>query len=186
MSAAPTAVLDFESRAAHHDHAALRRWLRLFTCHVMIERPNRARLRERFGITLARFDYLSQLERAREGLRMQELSRRLMVTGGNITGLTRELVREGLVERRTPESDRRVQVVRLTVHGRRVFAGMARAHEGWVVELLGGLPGHERDALYAALGRLKRALAHRTGVTKIDDRAAAAAAPGDEAEGIPT
>jgi DNA-binding MarR family transcriptional regulator len=186
MSAGPVAVLDFESRAAHHDHAALRLWLRLVTCNVMVERTLRARLRERFGITLARFDYLSQLERARDGLRMQELSRRLMVTGGNVTGLTRELVREGLVERRTPESDRRVQMVRLTARGRRAFAGMARAHEAWVVELLGELPAHERDALYAALGRLKRALAHRAGRTEIDDPAAAAAAAGDELEGVST
>jgi DNA-binding MarR family transcriptional regulator len=162
------AVLDFESRAVRHDHRALRLWLRLFTCDVMMERVIRARLRERFGISLARFDFLAQLDRAGDGLRMQELSRRLMVTGGNVTGLARELAHEGLVERRTLEADRRVQVVRLTSHGRRVFAEMARAHEGWIVELLGGLDPADQDALYAALGRLKRAVAQRAASPAIE------------------
>jgi DNA-binding MarR family transcriptional regulator len=91
-----------------------------------------------------------------------------MVTGGNVTGLARELAHEGLVERRTLEADRRVQVVRLTPHGRRVFAEMARAHEGWVVELLGGLDPADQDALYAALGRLKRAVAQRAAPPAIE------------------
>ena len=164
------AIPDFESRAAHDDHAALRLWLRLFTCHLMIERVIRARLRERFGITLARFDYLAQLERAREGLRMQELSQRLMVTGGNVTGLTRQLVQEGLVARESPASDRRVQVIRLTTKGRRAFAGMARAHEQWIVELLGGLPAEPRERLHAALGRLKRQVQARVAATQTTKR----------------
>ena len=164
------AIPDFESRAAHDDHAELRLWLRLFTCHLMIERVIRARLRERFGITLARFDYLAQLERAREGLRMQELSQRLMVTGGNVTGLTRQLVQEGLVARESPASDRRVQVIRLTTKGRRVFAGMARAHEQWIAELLSGLPAEQRGRLHAALGRLKRQVQARVAATHTTKR----------------
>ena len=152
------AAVDFESRASHTDHAALRLWLRLFTCSLMIERGIRARLRERYFITLARFDYLAQLERSPQGLRMQELSRRLMVTGGNVTGLTRQLAAEGLVERRRVEGDRRVQVIRLTAKGRRIFDAIAAAHERWVIELFGGLHADERDRLHALLGRLKATL----------------------------
>ncbi|HEY1325520.1 MAG TPA: MarR family transcriptional regulator [Casimicrobiaceae bacterium] len=156
------ATLDFESRASHADHEALRLWLRLFTCSLMVERSIRARLRERFGITLARFDYLAQLYRTPEGLRMQTLSQRLMVTGGNITGLTRLLVDEGLVERRALDGDRRVQVVRLTAKGRKTFDAMAAVHERWVVELFDGLKADERDRLHALLGRLKHVVgAHR-------------------------
>ena len=149
-------ALDHESRVSHADHAALRLWLRLFTCNLMVERTIRARLRERFGITLARFDYLAQLERAPQGLRMQELSRRLMVTGGNVTGLTRQLAGEGLVERRAVDGDRRVQIVRLTAKGRRAFDAMAAMHERWVVELFAGLKSDDRAELHALLGRLKR------------------------------
>jgi len=162
-----TAVLDFESRAAHDHHGALRLWLRLFTCNVMVERVIRVRLRERFGISLARFDFLAQLDRAPGGLRMQELSRRLMVTGGNVTGLARELAREGLVARESPATDRRVQVIRLTPKGRRAFAVMARAHEAWIVELMGSLPDDERERLYAGLGRLKREVARRAPATTV-------------------
>jgi DNA-binding MarR family transcriptional regulator len=155
----PAAGADAETRAARSDHAALRLWLRLFTCSFMVERRIRARLRERFGTTLARFDYLAQLARSPHGLRMRELSERLMVTGGNVTGLTRELVGEGLVERRAVAADRRVQMVRLTARGRRAFDAMAAAHEGWVVELLAALEADERDRLFALLGRFKAAVA---------------------------
>jgi len=154
-----SALVDHESRVSHADHAALRLWLRLFTCNLMVERTIRARLRERFGITLARFDYLAQLDRAPHGLRMQELSRRLMVTGGNVTGLTRQLADEGLVERRAVDGDRRAQVVRLTPKGRRAFGAMAAAHERWIVELFAGLKGDDRERLHALLGRLKSVVA---------------------------
>jgi DNA-binding MarR family transcriptional regulator len=151
-------AVDFESRASRADHAALRLWLRLFTCSLMVERGIRARLRERFDMTLARFDYLAQLERFPQGLRMQELSRRLMVTGGNITGLTHQLATEGLVKARRVDGDRRVQVIRLTSKGRRVFASIAAEHERWIVELFEGLNARERDRLHALLGRLKVAV----------------------------
>src|SRR5262249_40149160 len=107
-----------ESRS-HDDHDALRLWLRLFTCTMLIEGRVRAGLRERFATTLPRFDLMSQLERAPEGLKMGELSRRMMVTGGNVTGITTALVAEGLIERRAIPGDRRAQLVRLTAEGKR-------------------------------------------------------------------
>lgn len=150
---------DAESRVSQADHLSLRLWLRLFTCTTMIERRVRERLRERFDITLARFDLMAQLARTRHGLRMSELSRRLMVTGGNVTGLTDQLVAEGLVVRREDRSDRRVFTVSLTPKGRRQFDAMAAEHERWIVESLGGFSAGEREALYELLGRLKPALA---------------------------
>ena len=148
-------AVDAETRARESDHGALRLWLRLFTCKTMIEREVRERLRERFGTTLSRFDLLAQLERTRTGMRMSELSRRLMVTGGNVTGLTDQLVAEGLVVRRISPSDRRVCAVRLTPKGRRQFDAMAAEHERWIVELIGGVSQRDRDALYLLLGTLK-------------------------------
>ena len=102
---------DRESAARADDHRALRLWLRLLTCTQLIERVVRRRLRERFGTTLPRFDLMSQLERNPEGLKMNELSRRLMVTGGNVTGIVDQLAREGLVER-AADADRRALPVR--------------------------------------------------------------------------
>jgi DNA-binding MarR family transcriptional regulator len=154
-ASAPRSAPDPESRVSADHHDALRLWLRLLTCTLMIEREIRGRLRERFAITLPRFDLLAQLERHPRGLRMGELSRRLMVTGGNVTGLTTELVAEGLVERMAVPGDRRASVVRLTFRGKRAFDAMAAEHEGWVVAMLADMPGADRDRLHRLLGELK-------------------------------
>jgi len=116
----------------------------------------RSHLRERFGITLPRFDLMSQLERHPEGLKMNELSRRMMVTGGNVTGIVDQLVKEGLVARVVEPADRRAFRVRLTRAGDKAFAEMARAHEEWVVELLARLGRRDSDALMQLLARLKQ------------------------------
>lgn len=153
MIAAPP---DLETRLAETDHESLRLWLRLFTCTQLLERRVRARLRRRFGTTLARFDLMAQLDRHPEGLRMGELSQRLMVTGANVTGLTDQLAREGLVERKPMPRDRRAALVRLTPAGRRAFDRMAREHESWIVDLLAGLTPPEREDLHALLGKVKQ------------------------------
>ena len=152
---------DLETRLHDDHHESLRLWLRLLTCTLLIERRVRERLRERFATTLPRFDLMAQLERAPDGLRMGELSRRMMVTGGNVTGITDQLVAEGLVERRAIPGDRRAQAVRLTAKGRRTFDAMAAEHERWIVDLLGGLHASDRDRLHALLGRLKTTIRAR-------------------------
>jgi DNA-binding MarR family transcriptional regulator len=145
---------DRESAARAEDHRALRLWLRLLTCTQLIERHVRLRLRGRFGTTLPRFDLMSQLERHPRGLKMNELSRRLMVTGGNVTGIVDQLAKEGLVER-TADTDRRAFRVRLTRAGERAFAEMARAHEEWIVQILAGLSKREHGELFALLAKVK-------------------------------
>ena len=122
----------------------------------------RSGLREEFGTTLPRFDLMAQLERHREGLRMNELSRMLMVTGGNITAIVDQLEKEGQVERLDDSADRRVFRIRLTRSGEKSFLEMARAHEQWVVELLEGLTRREHDELLKLLAKLK---VHAVGVT---------------------
>lgn len=134
---------------------ALRLWLRLLACTNRIEAPLRTRLREQFGGSLPRFDLMAQLDRQPGGMKMRELSRRLMVTGGNVTGLTDRLVAEGLVAKRDDAVDGRATTVELTPEGRRQFRTMAKAHEAWVVELLGGLSPTQQAQLFDLLGRLK-------------------------------
>ena len=153
------AAVDTETRAVAGDHQALRLWLRLLACTHRIEAPLRQRLRQQFNGSLPRFDLMAQLERHPDGLRMRELSRRLMVTGGNVTGLTDRLVAEGLVARHVDPADRRTYTVQLTVEGQRQFRTMARAHENWVVELMGGLSADEQAQLFVLLERLKTSLA---------------------------
>jgi DNA-binding MarR family transcriptional regulator len=146
---------DPETRLHDAHHKSLRLWLRLLTCTLTIERRVRAQLRERFAMTLARFDLMAQLERNPDGLKMGELSHRLMVTSGNVTGLTDQLVREGLVERVVIPTDRRAFSIRLTVKGKRVFDVMAAEHESWVIEIFSGLSVSDRERLHMLLGRLK-------------------------------
>jgi len=115
----------------------------------------RSRLRSQFDTTLPRFDLMAQLERQREGLKMNELSRLLMVTGGNVTAIVDQLEKEGLVERLDEPADRRAFRIRLTKSGERTFAEMARAHEEWVVELLAGLSRRDQEELLRLLARVK-------------------------------
>ncbi len=135
------------------DRDAVRLWLRLLSCTNVIEGRLRTRLRERFGTTLPQFDVLAQLEAAGT-LTMSELSRRLMVSNGNLTGLTGRLAREGLLTRTASSTDRRAQLVRLTPAGRRALRTMAVQHHGWVRSMLGGLTPQQRGSLHAMLGRL--------------------------------
>jgi DNA-binding MarR family transcriptional regulator len=160
--------VDHETRVTADDHLALRLWLRLLSCTNLIEAPLRARLRQQHASTLPRFDLMAQLDRHPAGLKMRELSQRLMVTGGSVTGLTDTLVAEGLVERRDDARDRRACTVCLTAEGRRQFAAMARAHEEWVVALLGGLAPRQQAQLFELLGELKRSLAPEGGLARRD------------------
>lgn len=154
-SAAP----DTETRASA-DHAPdLRLWLRMLACTNLIETEIRSRLRTEFDITLPRFDLMAQLERVPQGLKMGELSKRMMVTGGNVTGITDQLVAEGLVVREDNPKDRRAYIVKLTPEGRRAFRKMAEAHENWVVELFGGMSEKDRSQLYQLLATLKAKVA---------------------------
>jgi DNA-binding MarR family transcriptional regulator len=149
------ALLDLETRAQKGDHQALRLWLRLLSCTVRIENQIRLRLRREFNTTLPRFDLMAQLERSADGLRMSELSKRLMVSGGNITGITDQLEREGLVVRTQSPGDRRAFTVKLTATGLKRFREMAARHEQWIIELLGGLGREEKDVMIDELWKLK-------------------------------
>lgn len=158
--------LGLEGRARSGDHAKLKLWLRMLSCTTQVEAEVRRRLRARFGITLARFDYMAQLYRYRDGLKMRELSRYLMVTGGNVTGLTDDLERDGLVTREGSPTDRRAWILRLTPKGRRSFESMAQEHEEWILELFAGLDGTVVRQLHDELGKLRVQLVR-------NDRAAA-------------
>ena len=146
---------DDEAAPRRDGKLELRVWLRLLASTALIEREVRSRLRRDFDVTLPRFDVLAQLDRAPGGLSMGELSSRLMVSAGNVTGLIERLVQEGLVSRANGD-DRRSFRVRLTPRGKVLFDRMAPEHERWIDELMAGLGRDELAALHALLGRLKQ------------------------------
>jgi DNA-binding MarR family transcriptional regulator len=158
MEDAVALPLDAETKVIERpsDHKSeLRLWLRLFSCKVLIESEIRRRLRDNFDITLPRFDLMAQLDKAPAGMKLGELSQRLMVSNGNITGLVDRLLSQGLLDRQPAPRDRRAQLVKLTAEGRRTFRAMANAHETWIAEILGGLTGGERETLMRLLGKAK-------------------------------
>lgn len=147
-------VLDAETGAQGHK-TELRLWLRMLTCSTLTESLIRSRLRERFGVTLPRFDLLAQLARAPDGMMLGDLSRRMMVTNGNVTGLVERLVADGLVARVPRPADRRTVTVRLTHAGQAQFAVMAAEHERWVADAFADVSPADVSALMHALARVK-------------------------------
>ena len=150
--------LDSETKVSERpaDHEAeLRLWLRLLTCTTLIEGEIRRRLRDSFDVTLPRFDLLAQLDKAPNGMTLGELSQRMMVSNGNVTGLSERLVEQGLLDRRASPTDRRAQIVSLTAEGRRMFRTMARTHEDWIADIFSGLSAGEIDTLMALLAKTK-------------------------------
>lgn len=147
---------DLETRAATIDHSELRLWLRLLTCTNLIENQIRHCLRVEFDCTLPRFDLMAQLAREPEGMRMGDLSARLMVSNGNVTAIANQLEKEGLILRRVSAEDRRSIFLRLSAKGKRQFDKMAAAHETWVQDMFDGMGKGDQKKLYALLAELKQ------------------------------
>jgi DNA-binding MarR family transcriptional regulator len=148
--------VDAETRLHDDHHLSVRLWLRMLSCTNRIENIVRQNLQANFATTLPRFDLMAQLERAPQGLKMSELSQRMMVTGGNVTGITDGLAKEGLVVREIDPCDRRVFRVKLTAEGQKQFRRMAGEHEQWIIELFAGMSGKQKNQLTDLLGDLKQ------------------------------
>jgi DNA-binding MarR family transcriptional regulator len=157
---------DLETRGA--DHQDLRLWLRIMAVHKLISNEVRRRLRVSFDMSLSRFDLLAQLDSAKDGLRMGEISRRLMVTTGNITGLTDELEADGLVERTVDPRNRRAFLVRLTPKGKKAFRAAAKVNEEWIAEFFSVLSARDKKMMFEIFGAQKAFLltrVHRGGLS---------------------
>ena len=139
----------------------LRLWLRLLKASRLIEDEIRRRLRNEFGSTLPRFDVMSALARAPDGMKMSEISKLLRVSNGNITGIVDKLTEEGLALRVAVPGDRRAHLVRLTPQGQTAFETQAATHEAWVDEILGGLDADDVDGMAQRLDQLNDTLAER-------------------------
>ena len=145
MVSAPLSTISKDSKER------LRLWIRLLRASRTIEAELRERLRQEFDTTLPRFDVMAALYRAPEGMLMSGLSRFLLVSNGNVTGIVDRLVTEGLVTRARRNGDRRTSMVKLTDAGKAQFEAMAAAHEGWIAELLGGVGEEDTKRLSGML-----------------------------------
>jgi DNA-binding MarR family transcriptional regulator len=153
---------DGEARAlealdSRGDEARL--WLQLITCSSLVEAEIRRRLRDRFDFTQARFDLLAQLAQSKTSMALSDVSRQMMVSQSNITSLTNRLVQSGHIRRTTSPTDRRVQIISLTAHGRAAFLKMASQRTKWVAELFANVPAKNRATLVKDLAGLKQSVA---------------------------
>jgi DNA-binding MarR family transcriptional regulator len=154
--------VDAETRVHDDHHLSVRLWLRMLSCTNRIESFVRQKLQGSFDTTLPRFDLMAQLERAPQGLKMSELSQRMMVTGGNVTGITDGLEKEGLVVREVDPCDRRVFRVKLTTEGQKQFRRMAAEHEQWIIGLFEGMSTKQKNQLVELLGELKQQISRQS------------------------
>ncbi len=143
-------------RPPDNDKTRLRLWLRLLKATRHVEAQIRERLRTDFNTTLPRFDVMAALEKNRAGLKMSDLSRQLMVSNGNVTGIVDRLVEDGLVARLPISGDRRATLVHLTPTGLDTFAKMARAHEKWVGAMLETLEPSDIQRATALLLKIRK------------------------------
>ena len=145
VKAPPSARRDTDSKAR------LRLWIRLLRATRVVEAQTRELFKRKFNATVPRFDVMAALSRKPEGMLMSEISRFLLVSNGNVTGIVERLVKDGFIARSRRNGDRRTSFVRLTARGRAAFGEMSAAHEGWIDWLLGGLSAREADQLSAKL-----------------------------------
>jgi DNA-binding MarR family transcriptional regulator len=139
--------------------AAVRLWLRLLTCSLIIEKRLRRRLAEQFDTTLPRFDVLAALDRCPQGLSMSDLSQALLVSGGNLTALVRQLERRGHVVMERDPQDGRSRLVTITETGKSHFRDVAAEHHHWIAGMFAGMSTASHDQLYELLAELKQSLA---------------------------
>lgn len=154
-----------EQRLEHipHDKEGLRLWLRIVSCTQMVEQETRTLLREKFDMTLPRFELLSALDRVPDGLTMGELSRWLMVSKGNVTGIAERLSEDGFIRREPTPTDRRSFVVTLTDKGKTAYKEMELEYEEMLDKLFNDLTPDDSDMLTGLLAKIKESVEEMRG-----------------------
>lgn len=141
------------------DPRYLKLWVRMLASSTRVSQILNKRMREHTPLTLAKFDVLVAIDRAPGGvITMSELSRMLLVSNANTTGMVGRLMKDGLVEKWALPTDRRVYSVSMTSEGRRVLKNAIAVHKGWVDELLGGIGEENLENQIALFSNFKKSL----------------------------
>jgi DNA-binding MarR family transcriptional regulator len=133
--------------AALHAKQSLRVWLRMLGATTIMQKLIQNYLKVRFDSTLPRFDVMSALDRQDGPITMSELSDKLLVSNGNVSGLVSRLVKDGMMTREVDPHDRRTQRVELSSTGREAFHAMAIEHEKLVDSLFSDLSDAQMEEL---------------------------------------
>jgi DNA-binding MarR family transcriptional regulator len=156
--ASPLQIFERKMENIPHDKDGLRLWLRIVACTQMVEQEIRVMLREQFAMTLPRFELLAALDRVPDGLNMGELSRWLMVTKGNITGIAERLSEDGFIKRQPTPTDRRSFVVTLTPRGRKLFKEMETEYERLLDQVFAEVSIDDFDSFTGVLAKVKEVI----------------------------
>lgn len=156
--ASPLQIFERKMENIPRDKDGLRLWLRLVACTQMVEQEIRVMLREKYAMTLPRFELLAALDRVPDGLTMGELSRWLMVTKGNITGIAERLSEDGFIKRQPTPTDRRSFVVTLTPRGRKLFKEMETEYETFLDQIFAEISIDDSDSFTGVLAKVKEVI----------------------------
>lgn len=157
----PLQIVEQKLDQIPRDKEGVRAWLRLVYCAQMVEQEIRTMLREKFDSTLPRFELMAALDRVADGITMGELSRWLMVTKGNITGIAERLSEDGFIAREPTPTDRRSFIVRLTARGSSEYKRMETEYERLLEEIFAELSLEESDQFMGLLARIKEGVQRR-------------------------
>lgn len=150
-----------------HAKQSLRLWMNMVACSKLIEARIRRNFESEYETTLPRFDVLATLDHAYNmgvaGLTMGELSKRLLVSNGNVTGIVERLHNEGYLSKTKQESDGRRHIVTLSKKGKKYFDTLAQAHEKWVDDILASLDEKQMAHLIEPLVQLKKNITQTNG-----------------------
>jgi DNA-binding MarR family transcriptional regulator len=142
-----------------------RLWLQILSLHGDIFSSLNTMLNAEFGLSVAKFDVLAQLDRYRQGLALGQLSQNLKVSGGNVSGLVQRLLADGLISREMSREDRRSFIVRLTPKGEALFKKAAAVHRKHLSKRFEKVPAKELEHAFTVLRSLAQAVRteHKTG-----------------------
>jgi MarR family 2-MHQ and catechol resistance regulon transcriptional repressor len=135
---------------------ALSLWVKLARAHSSFSRLSQRDIAQ-YGLTEPQFAVLECLGHCGP-LRQRELSRKMLVSGGNVTVVVDNLEKEGLVRRADDPRDRRAFNVTLTPKGTRLFHEIFTRHAAFVTQTASVLTGQEQEQLARLLRKLGRSL----------------------------
>ncbi len=107
-----------------------------------------------YDLTRPQFEVIAALGHTK-GLTFKELTNRVRITKGTLTGVINRLEEMGFVVRAPSESDRRSTVATLTDQGESLFEEVFTGHVAYLKEYLDVLEPDERQELNRLLRRIQ-------------------------------
>lgn len=136
-------------------------WLSVLSIESNIFSKLNGALSAQFGISVAKFEFLAQIERYPDGISLSQISANLKVTSGNVSGLVRRLLADGLITKTMSLEDRRSFIAKFTPEGKELFDKANILHAETLAHCFAEVPLSELEAALATLRSLSSGLQGR-------------------------